>query len=95
MGTVHQLGADANIDRVVMLASLLRLNARPGNKPATAFEVRRRGRFTGHRFTSDADVAAVQAANPTLIALVGGAYRLTPEGLRQARERPNPRYAVQ
>jgi hypothetical protein len=93
MGTLHQLGESAVIDRVVVLAALLRLNARPGNPPADPSRVRQVP-FAGHRFTSNADVLAVQAANPALVALVGGSLRLTPEGLRQARERPNPRYAV-
>jgi hypothetical protein len=93
MGTVHELGQDATRDRVVVLAALLRLNARPGNRPVTPQQVRQ-GMFAGHRFTADADVLAVQTANPTLIALVGGSLRLTPEGLRQARERPYPRYAM-
>lgn len=93
MATLHQLGQSALIDRVTVLATLLRLNARPGNKPADPAHVRR-SPFTGRRFTTNADVLAVQAANPTLIALVGGSLRLTPEGLRQARERPHPRYAI-
>lgn len=92
---LHLIGEDALIDRVVVLATLLRLNARPGNRGVAPFEVREHGRFAGRRFTTDAEVNAVQAANPTLIdVLAGGALRLTPEGLRQARERPNPRYAV-
>lgn len=94
MATLHQLGSSAVIDRVTVLAALLRLNARPGNRPVTPSQLRR-APFTGRRFTSNADVLAVQTANPTLIALIGGTtLRLTPEGLRQARERPSPRYAV-
>lgn len=91
--TVHQLGDNAVIDRVVVLAALLRLKARPGDAPAHPSRIRQVP-YAGHRFTSDADVLAVQAANPTLIALVGGDLRLTPAGLTAARERPNPRYAV-
>ena len=94
MGTLHRISDSATIDRVVVLAALLRLRARPGDQPAAPAKVRQVP-FAGHRFTSDADVLAVQTANPLLIALVGGSLRLTPEGLRQARERPNPRYGVQ
>jgi hypothetical protein len=93
MGNLHQLGQDATRDRVLVLAALLRLNARPGNRPVAPSDVRS-AQKAGHRFLTDQHVLDVQTANPTLIALVGGNLRLTPEGLRQARERPNPRYAV-
>jgi hypothetical protein len=86
--------ASMTSDRVMVLAALLRLNARPGNRPVAPGRVRA-SQKAGHRFLTDQHVLDVQAANPTLIALVGGDLRLTPEGLRQARERPNPRYAVQ
>jgi len=90
---IRQFGAgQTTASRVVLLATLNRLRARNGRKVSAT----RVARFLyPRRKVTTTTIRSVAAANPTLVTDDGsGNLTLTSAGLRAARSRMSPRYAI-